>query len=402
MAKQYPGILSKIDLAEALGYGQLAELECRDRPEDVQRKALLNKQLAEFDRLCRFLNGTIRVQSETFAGRALIYYITTHVSRAEMDELESHHISSRIDSAHVLPDFKQTPDYTKSRQAQAIGTLEDCSLDIAHLLQRENGAALSLVMQQHAGDNSQSGPLFNDSKSLVELLLRSGACPNQVSATLNDLSPFEYLATQYSKAIHDPAFWSQWIDLLPTFLQHDADMHVLFANSQTRLCWFTRLFRISAEITKAADVFSILFARGLDPNRPYRTSTIWAFFLENILGNRIWNPQGVREYNVRTSQIYKIAKVFVEHGASLSCIVKGSQEETKLYKQAWEALWPYGQEMQTLVMDSKGEAKPTALLARIKRKESGSGGSSSIPAPVSLHGPVQNERWKRANTEPLN
>lgn len=389
VAKQYPGILSKIDLAEALSFGQLAELECRDRPEDVQRQILLDKQLAEFDRLCRFLNGTMCVQSETFAGRALIYYITTHVSRAEIDELESHHISSRIDSAHVLPEFEHTSTSTETQQVQAIDTFEDWSFDIPHLLQRENGAAFSLVMQQHTGEIPKSGPMFKDSKSLVELLLRSGACPNQVPTTVNDLSPFEYLAVQYFKAIHSPALWSQWIDLLPTFLKHDADIHVLFATSSTRPCWFPRLFQISSAHTKAADVFSTLFAHGLDPNRPYKTSTIWVFFLENILNNRIWNPQGVREYNSRTSQIYKTAKVFVEHGASLSCTVKGSQEECKLYKQAWEALWPYGQEMQTLMMESKGETKPAALVTRMRRKERESGGSDSVPAPVDLLSAVQ-------------
>ncbi|TID26397.1 hypothetical protein E6O75_ATG00890 [Venturia nashicola] len=382
VAKQYPGILSKIDLAEALRFGQLAELECQERPEDVHRKALLDKQLAEFDRICRFLNGTIRVHSETFAGRALIYYITTHVSRAEKDELENHHIPSRMDSAHVLPDFEQTLDNSKPQPAQAIDTSEDWSFDIAYLLQRENGVALSLVMQQYTGSNSKSGSMFNDSKSLVELLLRSGASPNQTSTTLNEPTPFEYLAIHYSKAIKDPVLWAQWIDLLPTFLQHGASMSTLFTTSSTRPCWFTRLFHIPSEHTKSVQVFSILFSRGLDPNNPYQTSTIWSFFLQNILANRIWNPQGVREYNSRTSQIYQTAKLFLEHSASLSCRVNGSQEECKFYKQAWEALWPYGQDMQMLLMETKDDAKPAALLTRVRRKEAESGGSGVIPTTI--------------------
>ncbi|KAE9966562.1 hypothetical protein EG328_008827 [Venturia inaequalis] len=377
LAKQYPGILSKINLAEALRFGQLAELECRDRPEDVQRRTLLDNQLAKFDRACRFSNGVICLQSETFPGRALIYYITTHVSRAEMDELESHHIPSRIDSAYDLPDFEQTPDYTKSQQAQAIDTSEGWSFDIAHLLQRENGAALSLVMQQHAESNSKSALLFNDSKSLVELLLRSGANPNQPPTSLNNPTPFEYLAIQYFKAIKDPASWAQWIDLLPTFLHHNADISVLFATSSKRPCWFTRLFQTSSVHSRIADIFSILFAHGLNPNRPHhQTSTIWTLFLENILANHIWNPHGVREYNSRTSQIHQTAEEFVRHGASLSCIVKGSQEECKVYKPAWEALWPYGYEMQMLLMEANGdeEAKPAALVMRMRGKEGGSVG----------------------------
>lgn len=375
LAKQYPGILSKIDLAEALRFGQLAELECRDRPEDVQRKTSLDRQAAKFDRACRFSSGMICVESETFAGRALLYYITTHVSRAEMDEVESHHIPSRIDSANDLPDFEQTPDYTKSQQAQAIDTSEGWSFDIAHLLQRENGAALSLVMQQHAESNSKSAQLFNDSKSLVELLLRSGANPNQPPTSLNNPTPFEYLAIQYFKAIKDPASWAQWIDLLPTFLHHNADISVLFATSSKRPCWFTRLFQTSSVHSRIADIFSILFAHGLNPNRPHhQTSTIWTLFLENILANHIWNPYGVREYNSRTSQIYQTATEFVRHGASLSCIVKGSQEECKVYKPAWEALWPYGYEMQMLLMEAKGSAKPAALVTRMRGKEGGSGG----------------------------
>jgi hypothetical protein len=381
IAKEYPGSLSKDDLAEVLHYGQLAEQECRDEPDDIDRKALLNNLLTDFDDACRMLNGMICLQSETFAGRALIYYVTTLNICQEQDD---YHLSStRVDSAQDLPRIGNMSEFANHQMTPAIEISEAQPIAPPQFLLQENGAALSLVME-HAGDPVKS--LFNDWKILASLLLQLGADPNLKPNTTDRRTPFESFVVFYYKAILKPSAWSQWIDLLPTFLEYGADRNVLFSASGKGSSWYFRLFQTFSEQTRAEEVFSILFDHGLDPNKVYRTSTIWAYFLENILGNRTWNPQGVREYNSRTSEIYKTAQIFLRSGASLSCVVKGGPEGTKAFKQAWETLWPYGQEMQSLLMGSKGEARPSSLEVRYKRKERESGGSSTLPRPVGLHG----------------
>lgn len=300
-----------------------------------------------------------------------------------MEDLESHHVPSRVDSAHLLPEFKQASGVSIAQQVQAIEASEASTFDISQLLQRENGAALSLVIQD-TGESPHTSSMFNNWKSLVELLLRSGANPNLSTPSSDDPTPFAQFAAQYSNAVKRLPLWLHWVELLPVFLHHGANMNILFFSTSTTPCWYTRLFRMSSEHTRADEIFTLLFTHGLDPNRPYRSSTIWAFFLENILSNRTWNPQGVREYSLRSSPIYKTAKVFVQSGASLSCTIKGSLDEYKAFKQAWEALWPYGQEMQLLLKDSRGETRPKVLVDRLKGKERGSGGGNGLSEPLNI------------------
>jgi hypothetical protein len=380
VAKKYPGSLSKDDLADVLHHGQLAEQECRDKPDDDNRKASLENVLDEINRACRVLNGTARIQPDTFAGQALMYYVTTHIPPARdiFDDQASHHFYSlRADSGYDLHKVEMSLEFTDSQltegtESPVFSNTHSIIAKNQHyatpkFLQRENGAALALIME-HAVESFTPIPMFNEWSTLVKLLLRSGADPNLKSDSTGSCTPFEIFVDFYFRAFQEPSVWSQWIDAFPIFLQYGADMNVLFPTSSARPCWYSRFLQIPSEHTRAEEIFIALFDHGLDPNKCFRHTTIWAHFLQNILGNRTWNPQGVREYNSRSSQIYRTAKIFVQNGALLSSVIRGNLEDTRASKQAWEALWPYGQEMQDLLKESKSEPRPPAFESWLRRK----------------------------------